>query len=123
MSRFWALILFVSVTSFTLACGSSNRQLQSITINSVANGQQIHFVATGTFSAPPTTVSPLPVSWSFAPPPSEYTLTTQPFLYQCNQPESPGPVVACAPADPSAPSSGSFSNTRMSCGSGPIPCP
>lgn len=62
MNRFWALILLLSVTPLTLACGSSNRHLQSITIKAVPNGQQIQFVATGTFSASPTTVSPLPVS-------------------------------------------------------------
>ena len=124
MNRFWALILLPPVTSLILACGSSsNRQLQSITINSVVNGQQIQFAATGTFSASPTTVSPLPVSWSFAPPPPQYTLTTQPFLFDCEHPESPGPIVAMAPADPNAPSSGSMFTTKMISTSGPIPCP
>jgi hypothetical protein len=129
MNRFWALILLLSVTPLTLACGSSNRHLQSITIKAVPNGQQIQFVATGTFSASPTTVSPLPVSWSvglFAPPPHtlQYTLTTQPFTFQCNG-AAPfgGPVVALAPADPNAPSSGSMSFRKMVVASGPIACP
>ncbi len=124
MNRFWAFILLLPVAFLTLACGSSNnRQLQSITINAVANGSQIQFVATGTFSAAPTTVTPLPVSWSFAPPPPQYTLTTQPFTFNC---ESAGPyaspVVAMAPADPNAPSNGSMSTTKMVTASGPITC-
>jgi hypothetical protein len=126
MNRFRALILLVPVTSLTLACGSGsdpNRQLQSIAINSVVTRQQIQFVATGTYSAPPTTVSPLPVSWSYAPPPGQYTLTAQPFSFNCAQPESPGPIVAMAPVNPNAPSTGSNSTTSMIVTSGPIPCP
>jgi len=80
------LILLVLAASLMSACGGdpSGRNLQSITIASTANGNQIQFVATGTFSAPPTTVTPLPVDWSngyLSPPPPgdvQYTLTTQP---------------------------------------------
>jgi hypothetical protein len=130
MNRFWALflllLLILLVTSLTLACGtgsSSNRQLQSISINAVANGEQIQFVATGTYSASPTTVSPLPVSWTFAPPDPQYTLSTQPFVFQCEAAGSyPSPIVAMAPADPNAPSSGSMRNTKMILASGPILC-
>jgi hypothetical protein len=113
-----------------LACGSStsssNRQLQSITINEVANGQQVQFTATGTFSAPPTTVSPLPVSWSLDLPPREYTLTTEPYTFlQC---ESAGPyflpIVAVAPVDPNAPSTGSIYPVKnMIMQSAQITCP
>jgi len=126
MNRFWAfLLLLLSVTSLTLACGSgSNRQLQSIAINEVANGQQIQFVATGTFSAPPTTVSPLPVFWSYAPPPGQYSLTTQPFTFQCDFVGTyPSPLIAWAPPDPNAPSSGSLSTTTMMRASAQITCP
>jgi hypothetical protein len=123
MNRLWAPTL-LAITSLTLSCGGggNNRQLQSITISRVVNGQQIQFSATGTFSSAPTTVSPLAVSWSYAPPPGRYSLTTQPFLFDCEQPESPGPIVAMAPADPSAPSSGSMKSTQMITTSGPIPC-
>jgi hypothetical protein len=125
MNRFWAPILLLSVTSLTLACGSSNgRQLRSITIQSVANGQQIQFVATGTFSSSPTTVSPLPVFWSYAPPPGQYTLTTQPFAFQCDFVGSyPSPLIAWAPPDPNAPSSGSLSTATMIRASAQITCP
>jgi hypothetical protein len=126
MNKFWAFILLLPVTCLTLACGSSTnsgRQLQSITINAVANGAQIQFVASGTFSASPTTVSPLPVSWSFAPPPGQYTLTTAPFKFQCeNAGPYASPIVAMAPADPNAPSCGSISTTTMVSVSGPIDC-
>jgi len=116
-----ALVLLLLATFLTLSCGtSSNRQLESITIHAAVGGQQTVFAATGTFSAPPTTVSPLPVSWSFAPPPGSYTLTTQPFTPQC---PIPSPVIATAPADPNAPSSGSTSTTPMITESTPSPCP
>src|ERR1700691_3114247 len=94
MHRFWALALLLTLLTLGGGSGSSNRQLQSITIKAVANGQRVQFLATGTFSAPPTAVSPLPVFWTFAPPDPQYTLTTEPFLFNCEQPESPGPIVA-----------------------------
>jgi hypothetical protein len=102
------------VVAFSLSCGggNGNRQLLSISIAQTANGQQVQFVATGMFSAAPTTVSPLPVDWTLglmAPPPPQYsyTLTTQPYVYNCaNAGPSQLPVVAFAPADPNAPTSG-----------------
>lgn len=131
MNRLWALILLLFVTSLTLSCGSgssgsNNRQLQSIAINEVVNGQQVQFIATGTFSAPPTTVSPLPVSWSLDLPPRQYTLTTEPYTFlQC---ESAGPyflpIVAVAPVDPNAPSTGSiYPVSNMVMQSAQITCP
>jgi hypothetical protein len=123
MKQLWAFILLLSAASLTLACGSStsnSRQLQSITINDSIIGDQVSFVATGTFSAPPTTVTPLPVSWSLAPPPGNYTLTTQPFTPQC---PDPSPIVASAPVNPNAPSSGSTSTTTMIMQSTGSPCP
>jgi hypothetical protein len=124
MKKLLAPSFLVLVACLILACGSgSGRQLQSITINSVVNGEQIQFTATGTFSAPPTTVTPLPVFWSYAPPPGEYALTPQPFLFSCAEPQSPGPIVAMAPANPNAPTTGSVFDTKMVFNSGPIPCP
>jgi hypothetical protein len=114
MNKFLALILLLLAASLSLSCGSgSGRHLQSITISQTVSGQQIRFVATGTFSAPPTTVTPLPVQWTLglmAPPPPTYTytLTTQPYVFNCaNAGLYALPVVAFAPADPNAPSSGS----------------
>lgn len=119
----FALVLLVSF--LTLSCGSSSstRQLQSITVQATVSGEQIEFTAAGTFSAPPTTVSPLPASWYYDLPSSQYTLTTQPFSYSCVPPQHPGPLIATAPADPNAPSSGSTLNTKMIVGSAPIICP
>jgi len=126
MNRFLRGPSALLATSLTLACASSsnnNRQLQSITINSAVSGEQIQFTATGTFSAPPTTVTPLAASWSYAPPPPQYNLTTQAFIFSCSNPESPGPIVAMAPANPNAPSTGDMFTTTMVTNSGPIPCP
>jgi len=129
MNRSWAFIVLLSAASLTLSCGSStsNRQLQSITITAVANGEQIQFTATGTFSASPTTVSPLPVSWSlglFAPPPVnlQHTLTTQPYLFDCTG-SGPLPISAVAPSDPNAPTTGSWPFAKMVTASATIPCP
>ena len=47
-----------------LSCGaSSNRVLESISVSPEAGNGQVQFVATGTFSDPPTKVTPLPVNW------------------------------------------------------------
>jgi hypothetical protein len=123
MNKVCTVMFLLPVTCLTVACGSNNRHLQSITIDTAVNGEQIQFTATGTFSASPTSVTPLPVSWSYAPPPPQYNLTTVPFSFDCTHPESPGPIVAMAPADPDAPSSGSMFATKMVSVSGPIPCP
>jgi len=114
MNRLFALILVLLATFVTLSCGGSSRQLQSITISQTVNGEQIQFVATGTFSAPPTTVTPLSVFWYVGLPPAQYTLTAQPAL--CNITGEPMPInflTATAPADPNAASSGSISATKM----------
>ncbi len=59
----------LSLLATTLGCGMGpNRTLVSISVSpTVATVQHpnlpVQFVATGTFSAPPTTVTPLPVLW------------------------------------------------------------
>ena len=116
--RFTLLFVVLLLVAFlTLGCGSSNsgsgRQLQFMTINATASGDQIQLVATGYFSAPPTTVTPLPVFWFVDLPPGQYTLTTQPYLIDCAVGVLPGPFIAIAPANPNAPSSGSISATKM----------
>ena len=98
--------------SFTLACGSG-RQLQSISIQQTQNASEFQFVATGSFSAPPTTVRPLPVDWTIglmAPPPPkyDYTLSPQPYVFKCLN-SGPQVVVAFAPPNPDAPTNGSVS--------------
>ena len=109
-----SLLALLALAFFTLTCGGTGRHLQSISLTQTAinNGQDDQFVATGTFSAPPITVTPLPVDWTvglMAPPPStyNYTLTTQPFVLSCTT-VGPGslPVVAFAPPDQKAPVSG-----------------
>jgi hypothetical protein len=64
MNRFLALFLLAFVNAPSLTCGSSGRHLASIAISKMANGTQIEFAATGTFSSSPTTVNPLAVDWS-----------------------------------------------------------
>jgi hypothetical protein len=119
MNRLCTLILLPLVPSLTLSCGSgsdSNRELQSITITQTANGKQIEFVATGHFSNPPVTVASIPVEWPvqlMAPPPPQYTLTNQPFAFDCGGSEQTSsgliPIVAYAPPNANAPLPGSWS--------------
>ena len=125
MYRASILLLLLLVTALTLCCGS-NRQLRSITIAKTANGQQIEFIATGNFSSSPTTVTSIPVEWSvqlMAPPPPQYTLTNQPFLFDCTGSAGPVPIVAYAPSDPKAPLNGSWSSANMIQASMEITCP
>jgi hypothetical protein len=129
MSKYLAPSLLVLLVLLTLSCGSSNtsRQLQSISISRSVVGTRIQFVATGTYSAPPITVTPLPVDWTLglmAPPPPQYsyTLTTQPYVVNCSGVEPEGlPLVAFAPPDPDAPSSGTTMTVITA--SAPINCP
>jgi hypothetical protein len=110
--------LLLPLVVLTLSCGGGNsRQLHSISISQTVVGSEIHFIAAGTFSSAPTTISPLPVDWTtglMAPPPPQYTyrLTSAPYVFDCSN-ANPGPllpVVAFAPTDPSAPMSGTVRN-------------
>jgi len=102
------LLVFLGMT----ACGSTSRQLQSITVSSGGN-VSMQYTATGTFNKAPATVSPLPVSWyvvnsaviaNVSPPDYGYTLTSEPYsLNPCVLTDT---VVALAPMDPNAPTSG-----------------
>jgi hypothetical protein len=89
--------------------GGSSRQL--VSIGASATGMtQIQLTATGTFTSSPKTVSPLPVSWwvkegVVLDPPYPYTLSSQPYSVGCQTGAS---VVAIAPANPSAASSGTI---------------
>jgi hypothetical protein len=102
--------LILSVSLFlltTLGCGNSSRHLQSIATSGVGM-TQFQFTAVGTFSMSPTTVNSLPVSWYLAsqtPSPANYTLTSQPFVTQC---QTLAVVIAVAPTNPNAPSSGTI---------------
>jgi len=107
-----SLIAVPLLAILTLSCGMG-RKLETISISQTVNGEQITFVATGTFTSAPTTVTPLPVQWTvglMAPPPPTYTytLTTQPYVFNCTSVSGPQPPVgAYAPIDPNAAVSGS----------------
>lgn len=133
MNRFLSPILVpvVCVVFSGLGCGSGGgRQLQSIAIHSTANAQLIQFTATGTFSAPPTTVDPLPVNWSFglfAPPPQnfQYALSGQPYVLHCTAGGVNGraQISAFAPRDPSAPMAGTMPFTQGVTAATAFTCP
>ncbi len=112
MNKVGACFLLFSLVLFCISCGSSSRQLQSISISQTAVGTEVHFSAAGTFSAAPTNVTPLPVAWSnglMAPPPPQYTyaLSTEPYVVDCSANSGTKlQVSAYAPKDPGAPMTG-----------------
>jgi hypothetical protein len=59
------IVLLVLAASITLACGSNpQRQIESLTVSpSSADAPQVQFTATGTYTRPPVTVSPLQANW------------------------------------------------------------
>jgi len=129
MMRSWApfsLFLLFLAAALAVSCGggssSSNRQLQSITINGLGNCCETILSATGTYNAPPTTVTPLPTSWYIQDPTGGYQLTTQPFVINCDSRPPGNTVTAVAPVDPNAPASGSISATKMVTATAPITC-
>jgi hypothetical protein len=129
MNKATVLLLLVAVAFLAISCGSgSGRQLQSIAITQTLNGQQIEFVATGTFSKMPTTVTPLPVDWGggfLAPPPGilDYRLTTEPLVVNCTSSGPNPPVAAWAPSNPNAPSAGSWPFKKMVVATASVTCP
>jgi len=119
MTRFGTCLLFavsLLVVFGITACGSnSSRQLESIAISPSGNFSILQYTATGTFNKSPTNVTPLPVSWylvntavnpAINGPVYGYSLTTQPFAISTCAPTDT--VVALAPADPNAPTSGAL---------------
>ncbi len=133
MYRHSVPILLLLVILLTLACGdssSSNRQLESISIKATTDVGQVQFTASGTFSTPPTTVTPLPVEWAngYLAPPAEYldyTLTAQPYVFSCVGYASGTEiqVTAFAPQNPSAPVSGSSPWAKLVMSHSAIACP
>jgi hypothetical protein len=89
-------------------CGSSNRQLESLTIVDRA-GSSVELIvnASGTFNMSPTTEMNVPVGWylfgpGLDPPPAAYALTSQNFVLPCGG----YTTIAVAPMDPKAPNTG-----------------
>jgi len=108
-----ALLLF----SIAGCVADSDRVLQSISISpNTATGASASYTATGTYSSAPVTVTPLSVSWfvmgpGLDPPGPGYALAPGAFQAQrCSQVQSKTSqdyvVIAVAPANPNAPSSG-----------------
>jgi hypothetical protein len=100
-----------------LACagcgGGPPRVLESISVTpaqATAQNGQASYTATGHFNTSPMTVPNLPASWlvvgpALDPPGPGYILIPTPFTAGCSA-NSPYTVVAYAPANPNAPSSG-----------------
>lgn len=109
----WIRICIVGGLVFCCGCaGPFNRTLTGITVSPAAvqdNGSVagVQFVATGTFSAPPTMLAPLAVNWSFsgftAIPVSAGVTIDNSGLAHCVGFKGTVPVIAVHSADPNAP--------------------
>ena len=112
-----------------VGCGNSNpRELQSVTITpqtadaSTFAGHQVQFVATGHYSKPPTTISPVTVLWSVYKPP--LATINQNGLAQCSVGMTgDATVLAYAPSEPSLPISKLSSSKRPVLGMAQLSCP
>jgi len=120
------LLLLALLTS---SCGEGTmdppRMLTAISITPAVarapNGQtQVQFVATGTFTEPPITVTPLPVSWNFVNTPQTACsanncaqITSQGVAMCGNLATGSWTINASAPADPKA-ALNDFGVTRVS---------
>lgn len=109
----WFKVSFVCGLAFCCGCaGPFNRTLTGITVSPAAvqdNGSVagVQFVATGTFSAPPTMLAPLAVNWSFSgfttiPVPTEVTIDNS-GLAHCVGFKGTVVVIAVHPTDPNTP--------------------
>jgi hypothetical protein len=113
--RFVSPPTLLLVALLTLSCGGTMdppRMLKAITVSPAVaqapNGQtQVQFVATGTFTEPPITVTPLAVSWNFANTPltacsaNNCAQITSHGLAMCgNLAAGSWTITASAPADP-----------------------
>lgn len=99
------LVLILAVLSGLSCGGGSNRVLESISVSPQVASGQVQFVATGRFSAPPLTVTPLPVTWSIPPyamPATVPTIDAQ-GLSECGTSQLTVPITASAPANPKLP--------------------
>jgi hypothetical protein len=114
-ARFVLSALAFSVLFTLTSCGGSPRVLESITVNGVSNAGSTTYTATGHYSAAPMTVNNIQVAWfqtgPVVDPPGpnwDYTLSAAPFKGACPGGPVQSYVVAYAPANPTAPASGSM---------------
>lgn len=117
------LILVGFSTALTTAgCARGTpRVLESISVapkTVTAQNAQATFTATGHYNTDPTTVPSLPVSWVVMgpagdPPGPGYALSATPLTAQCRA-RATYTVVAYAPTNPDAPSSGSMPSSVFS---------
>jgi hypothetical protein len=129
VARLVSASILLLVGLLTLSCGGGTmdppRMLTAIsvtpTVAQAPNGEtQVQFIATGTFTEPPITVTPLAVSWNFANTPLTACsanncaqITSQGVAMCGNLATGSWSITASAPADPKA-SLNDFGVTRVS---------
>jgi hypothetical protein len=136
VSRLISAPILLLVAVLTLSCGggnNQNRMLELISVSpTVANAQngQAQFVATGTFSAPPVTVNPLPVNWIGPPLPLNLAVCAPDFCPGINSQglatcglsfSGTVTITASAPRDPKLPLY--TQNVPMVTGTATLNCP
>ncbi len=124
--------LLLGLGGWLLACGGSNPQLQSISINPAtataldsASGE-VQFVATGTYTDGHT-VTPLPAFWGFhapwveIPDPAGVSVNSR-GVAQCTTFKGTIPIVAIAPKDPAIPLSAMMVSTAVVSATAQLTC-
>jgi hypothetical protein len=125
-------VLALAIPSLLSCGGGSNRMLQSISVSPQVGNGQVQYVATGTFSAPPIKVTPLPVNWCVktsllgtagvcGPPGSINPGITSQGLAACGTSSFSANVTALAPADPKLPLNST--GVPMVSGTATLQCP
>ena len=123
------LVSIIMLALLCAGCGNNNlRELQSITITpatadaSTFATRQVQFIATGHYSKPPTTISPVTVLWSVYKPP--VATIDQNGVAQCSAGMTGYvTVLAYAPSEPSLPISKLSSSKRPVLGMAQLVCP
>jgi len=113
---------------FSLACGSSTRQLQSLTVSPSAASSQAQFTATGVYSDG-SKVTPLPALWFTIRPwynaanPVQFFTLDATGSASCNGNAGTFTVVATAPINSGYPLSQMTSTTPQVSGTAQLTCP
>ena len=124
---FSAALLLIAV--FILACGSSSRQLQSLSISPGSGTTQVQFNAIGSFSGSSQTASVSALWWTSQPwtyPPTPFLVSVSSSgLAQCQTTAAAGTytIYAVAPVNPSVPLSQMSMSTPQVSATAQITCP
>ncbi len=122
-----SMLVLIALT--LLACGSSNRQIQSLSVSPAAGVTQVQFTAVGTFMGSSETAAVNAMWWTtqlWTYPPTPFFITVSSSgLAQCQTlaPAGTYMIWAVAPVDPTVPLSKMTMTTKQVSATAQITCP